>query len=105
MSRLHHYVRPIEVLYWFDGRTRKHDYSSRCKTPHGAKRAVYLHLDKDFGDSTKAVVIDSRAGKVLWTFRRMRDSGSIFCEELNADLTVRLVNADKQEIARKLATG
>jgi hypothetical protein len=78
---------PIESIYYYDGRStlssRKADFKGHSKTPHGAKRAAYKHLDKDYGDARKVIITDLRTGTELWHMRLL-PNGTISIQEISA---------------------
>jgi len=73
MNKTKTFIRRYETLYYYDGRntrrSRKQDYKGHSKTPHGAKRAAYKHLDKDYGDAKMAIIIDLKTGLELWILK------------------------------------
>ena len=94
--------RPIETIYFYDGRTtktsRKADFKGHSATPHGAKRAAYRHLDKDYGDARKAIITDLRTGLDLWHMV-CAANGDIRIMEISAK-TQQIVEADALEMAK-----
>ena len=101
-KKLATFKRPIETVYYYDGRStlssRNADFKGHSLTPHGAKRAAYRHLDKDYGDAKKAIITDLRTGLELWNMR-VNAKGDIICEEISAKTQL----AIKLDIARMIA--
>jgi hypothetical protein len=82
------HARPIQSLYFYDGRStlssRKADFKGSSLTPHGAKRAAYKHLDKDYGDAKKVIITDLRTGLELWHMSLIASTGTISIQEISA---------------------
>jgi len=80
-------ARPIQSLYFYDGRStlssRTADFKGNSATPHGAKRAAYKHLDKDYGDARKVIITDLRTGLELWHMSLVAATGTISIQEIS----------------------
>ena len=95
------YKLPIESVYYYDARStlssRKADFKGHSKTPHGAKKAAYAHLDKDYGDAKRVIIIDLRTGLELWNMNLM-PNGTVSIKEISAK-TQGIVKADIKNMA------
>lgn len=100
-KKLVQFVLPIQILYFYDARntlrSRKADYQGHAKTIHGAKRAAYKHLDKDYGDAHKAIIIDLRTGLEVWHMHTAA-SGSILITVPDEVKTNKAVAKDIQQM-------
>jgi hypothetical protein len=95
------FKRPIESVYYYDGRTsinKKADFKGHSITPHGAKKAAYKHLDTDYGDARKVIITDLRTGLELWHMH-CTAKGDIICNEISAK-TQQIVESDKKEMKK-----
>lgn len=104
MPKKAQYKLPIETAYLYDARStlssRKADFTTHCLTPHGAKRAAYKHLDKDFGDARKAIITDLRTGLELWHMTLLRETGTISIQAISPK-TQLAVDADIRVMKRE----
>jgi len=103
MAKKQTFARPIQSVYFYDGRStlssRKADFKGFSLTPHGAKRAAYKHLDKDYGDAKRVIITDLRTGLELWNMS-LSPSGHIYTSEISAK-TQQIVARDIKEMAAK----
>jgi hypothetical protein len=102
MAKRKQFKRPLESLYYYDGRStlssRKADYKGHALTPHGAKAAAYRHLDPDYGDARKVVITDLRTGTDIWHMH-VTATGGISVQEISAR-TQLIVERDLKEMKR-----